>query len=389
LVTRVFAKQLVQAYLNSYGIKLDKYIKVQNDTCLWPALMNSGSMGLGEGYMFQWYTTDRLEEMMTTLVESPLFQVSRPRYRLEEFLFNLQTIKMSLRVIHEHYDIGNDLYSAMLGETMSYSCAWWENIREGDLDSAQNQKMEKLCKKLNLKPGMKILDIGCGFGYLLAYMKKHYQCDAIGLTLSKEQREEGLRRWPFLDIRILDYRTFFADRANDATFDRVVSVGMLEHVGYKNYDAFFRGCRRVLKPGQDSLLVIQTIGVYDSYDNKDPWMDKYIFPGSSLPSVASLGTATENVFTMENWVNIGPYYSTTLINWRERSYEYFKSKDCNPKYDPVFQRMWEFYLTFCAVMFRVREIQLWQIVFSMGHKYKWDNPSKLQVEKVLPVYGVQ
>jgi cyclopropane-fatty-acyl-phospholipid synthase len=386
LVTRLFAKQLVLRYLNNFGIPLEKYIKVQDET-LWYQMVKSGSMGLGEGYMFRWYTSDRLEELMTALVRSPLFQVARPRWRLEELMFNMQSLRLSLRVAYNHYDIGNDLYSAMLGRTMCYTCGWWENVREGDLDTAQDQKMEMLCKKMNLQPGMRVLDIGTGFGSLQAYMKEHYNCDSVGLSLSQEQKEEGVKRWPFLDIRILDYRSFFTDPANTGTFDRVVSVGMFEHVGYKNYDAFFRGCRKVLKP--DGLLVLHTIGVYDSFDNTDAWLDKYIFPGVSLPSVASIGRATENVFTMENWINIGPYYSTTLCNWRERAMEWFKSTDCPPKYDQVFQRMWYFYLTFCAVMFREREIQLWQIVFSKSHKFPVDKPGNLQVEKTFPVYGVQ
>eukprot|EP01126_Amoeba_proteus_P017677 TRINITY_DN1862_c0_g2_i2.p1 TRINITY_DN1862_c0_g2~~TRINITY_DN1862_c0_g2_i2.p1 ORF type:complete len:419 (+),score=45.39 TRINITY_DN1862_c0_g2_i2:159-1415(+) len=385
LVIRLFAKRLVLGYLHGYNIPIEKYITVHN-SYLWHQMIKSGSMGLGEGYMFRWYTTERLEELLTALVSSPLWQVARPRWRIEELLFNLQSFKLSWRVAYNHYDIGNDLYSAMLGKTLCYTCGWWENTHEGDLDTAQNQKMEMLCKKMELRPGMRVLDIGTGFGSLQVYMKEHYDCDSVGLSLSREQKEEALKRWPYLDIRILDYRHFFDDPANEGTFDRVVSVGMFEHVGYKNYDAFFRGSRKVLK--KDGLLVLHTIGVYDSFDNTDQWLDKYIFPGVSLPSVATIGRATENVFTMENWINIGPYYSTTLCNWRERAIAWFSSGDCPPKYDQVFQRMWIFYLTLCAVMFREREIQVWQIVFSKGRKYAVDRPGNLQVEKVFPVYGV-
>jgi cyclopropane-fatty-acyl-phospholipid synthase len=179
-----------------------------------------------------------------------------------------------------------------------------------------------------------------------------------------------------------------ADPNNAGTFDRVVAVGFLEHVGDKNYRGFFEGCTKVLK--KDGLVVIQCIGVFDSYDNSDEWIDKYIFPGTVIPSLASIGQSTENVLTMENWINIGPYYAPTLLAWRDRATKFFaKQSATNPKYDEVFQRMWYFYLTFCVVMFREREIQLFQIVFS--NKLKTHDPTqgdKVGHCGVLPVYGV-
>jgi len=173
---------------------------------------------------------------------------------------------------------------------------------------------------------------------------------------------------------------FSLNKKNEGSFDRVAAVGFLEHVGDKNYHAFFQGCNKLLN--KDGLVVIQCIGVYDSYDNSDEWIDKYIFPGTVIPSLASIGQATENVLTMENWINIGPYYAPTLAVWRDRATKFFAQQSTtNPKYDEVFQRMWYFYLTFCIAMFRERETQLWQIVFS--------NKLKIQVDGVLPVYGVE
>jgi cyclopropane-fatty-acyl-phospholipid synthase len=185
LVTWLFAKQLVLGYLHSHSLPLEKMIKVHNE-CLWPAMLKSGSMGLGEGYMFGWYTCEKMEEMLTLLVRSTIFQVARPRYRLEAILYNLQSITRSVSHV-QHYNIGNDLYSAMLGVTMQYTCGWWENIPENDLDAAQEKKLDMICKKLNLKPGMRVVDIGCGWGYLMHYMVKHYNVKVVGVSISTEQ----------------------------------------------------------------------------------------------------------------------------------------------------------------------------------------------------------
>jgi cyclopropane-fatty-acyl-phospholipid synthase len=382
VITRLFARPMVNWYLNRNGVPLDKMIKVHNQG-LWYQLFKNPSLALGEGYMFGWYTCDKLEAMITTLVVSPMFD-ERPRFQLSQF-FNLQTISQSIQVAKTHYNIGNDLYDAMLGRTMQYSCAWWENVREGDLDAAQEKKMEMICKKLNLKPGMRVLDIGCGFGSLMQYLLKHHQVEVVGLNISTEQVKEARKRCPELDIRIQDYRIFFADKKNEGAFDRVVSVGMFEHVGPKNYPGFFKGIRKVLKP--DGVCVLHTIGTYDSYDNRDDWIDKYIFPGGVLPSLALIGAATENVLVIENWINIGPYYATTLRNWRKRAIDFFAQSKA---YDEVFQRMWYFYLTFSLVLFRERKTQLWQIVFTPnGHKGTYEHESELQIEEVLPTYGVQ
>jgi cyclopropane-fatty-acyl-phospholipid synthase len=182
--------------------------------------------------------------------------------------------------------------------------------------------------------------------------------------------------------------TFFADKKNEGSFDRVVAVGFLEHVGDKNYQGFFEGCNKLLN--KDGLVVIQTIGVFDSYDNSDEWIDKYIFPGTVIASLARIGQATENVLTMENWINIGPYYGPTLLAWRDRAEKFFAEQSTTkPKYDKVFQRMWYFYLTFCMVMFRERETQLWQIVFSKKLKIKGKADGRMGPHGVLPVYGVQ
>jgi len=267
----------------------------------------------------------------------------------------------------------------MLGTSMQYTCGWFENIPEGDIDAAQEKKLEMICKKLNLKPGMRVVDIGCGWGYLMHYMIKHYNVKPVGVSISTSQIKYAGEHFPELDIRCQDYRDFFADKKNEGAFDRVVAVGFLEHVGDKNYLGFFQGCNKLLK--NDGLVVIQCIGVFDSYDNSDEWIDKYIFPGTVIPALATIGRATENVLTMENWINIGPYYAPTLAAWRTRAIKFFAEQSkTKPKYDIVFQRMWYFYLTFCIVMFRERETQLFQIVFSKKLKMQ---------DGVLPVYGVK
>jgi len=242
----------------------------------------------------------------------------------------------------------------MLDSGMTYTCGYWQNATT--LDEAQEAKLDLICRKLELEPGMRVLDIGCGWGSFARYAAEHYGAAVTGLTISGEQAEmakEHCRGLP-VDILLQDYREV------SGTFDRVLSIGMFEHVGYKNYRTYMEITRRCLK--DDGIALIQTIGGNRSTTASNPWLSKYIFPNSMLPSIAQIGAAMEGIFVMEDWHNFGPHYDKTLMAW------YANFENAWPKhrdrYGERFYRMWKFYLLSCAGTFRSRLNQLWQITMT-------------------------
>jgi cyclopropane-fatty-acyl-phospholipid synthase len=253
-----------------------------------------------------------------------------------------------------HYDIGNDLYKNMLDKRMNYSCGYWKNTKT--LDEAQEAKLDLICKKLKLKPGMTVLDIGCGWGSLEKFAAEKYHVKVVGITVSKEQVRLARKLCKGLDveIRLQDYRDL------KKKFDCVVSVGMFEHVGYKNYRKFIKVVDRCLK--DSSLFLLHTIGGNKSVTCLDPWIDKYIFPNSMLPSVNQITKASKGIFKLEDWHNFGTYYDKTLMAWHKN---FNKNWDkIKISYNERFRRMWNYYLLSCAGSFRAHKNQLWQIVFS-------------------------
>jgi cyclopropane-fatty-acyl-phospholipid synthase len=254
----------------------------------------------------------------------------------------------------EHYDIGNDLFRAMLDPYMQYSCGYWKQAET--LEQAQQDKLKMICEKLQLKPGMSLLDIGCGWGGLAQYAAENYGVSVHGVTISAEQQKLAQERCRGLDVEILlqDYRDL------NRQFDRIVSVGMFEHVGPKNYDTYFSVAARNLKP--DGLFLLHTIGSNQTDLNVDAWIDKYIFPNGCLPSVRHIAEASEGRFVMEDWHNFGADYDRTLMAW----FDNFKRAwpALSGHYSERFERMFTYYLNACAGAFRSRNIQLWQVVFS-------------------------
>jgi cyclopropane-fatty-acyl-phospholipid synthase len=244
----------------------------------------------------------------------------------------------------------------MLDPQMQYSCAYWKDAER--LEDAQIAKLRLICEKLQLKPGMRVLDIGCGWGGLAQFMAQNYAVSVVGVTISAEQQKHAQQRCLGLDvdIRLQDYRDL-----NDQ-FDRIVSVGMFEHVGPKNYDTYFTVVDRNLKP--DGLFLLHTIGSRRTDHNVDPWIDRYIFPNGCLPSVRQIANASESHFVMEDWHNFGADYDKTLMAWHERFLASWPEIADN--YSERFKRMFSYYLNACAGAFRARDIQLWQVVFSRG-----------------------
>ena len=356
--------RIVSELLNRAGIAINGNapcdIQVRNPR-LFKRVLQEGSLGLGESYMDGWWDCDRLDiffdKVLRAGLENQLPHHFKDTLRIASArLFNLQSRKRAWQVGKEHYDLGNDLFSRMLDSHMQYSCGYWKTATT--LEEAQHAKLDLICQKLQLKPGMRVLDIGCGWGGLAAFMAKHYGVTVKGVTISAEQQKMAQKRCEGLDVEILlqDYRDL-----NDQ-FDRIVSVGMFEHVGPKNYATYFNVVDRNLKP--DGLFLLHTIGSKKTDNNVDPWIDKYIFPNGCLPSVRQIAVASEPHFVMEDWHNFGADYDTTLMAWHERFLASWPEIADN--YSERFKRMFSYYLNACAGAFRARDIQLWQVMFSRG-----------------------
>ncbi|PLR41588.1 cyclopropane-fatty-acyl-phospholipid synthase [Chimaeribacter californicus] len=322
-------------------------------------VLQDGSLGLGESYMDGWWECDRLDMFFHRVIAAGL-ERKLPHHLKDTLriaaarLTNLQSKKRAWIVGKEHYDLGNDLFTQMLDPYMQYSCGYW---KEADtLEQAQEHKLRMICEKLQLKPGMTLLDIGCGWGGLAAFAARHYGVSVSGVTISAEQQKLAQQRCEGLDVTILlqDYRDL------NQQFDRIVSVGMFEHVGPKNYQTYFDVVSRNLKP--DGLFLLHTIGANKTDISVDPWIDKYIFPNGCLPSVKHIAQASEGVFVMEDWHNFGADYDRTLMAWYERFLKAWPQLAGN--YTDRFYRMFTYYLNACAGAFRARDIQLWQVVFS-------------------------
>lgn len=354
-------KKKVQDILNLAGITLngDKPwdIKVHNER-FYSRVLRGGSLALGESYMDGWWDVDSLDQFFDKVLRARLDKkvanFSTALYYLTAKLFNFQSEKRSYQVGEEHYDIGNDLYVKMLGSSMAYSCGYWKDAN--DLDSAQYAKLDLICRKMGLRSGMKVLEIGCGWGSFMKFAAEKYGVEIVGLTVSKEQiklGEELCKGLP-VEFKLMDYRNM------TGSFDRIISIGMFEHVGPKNYEKFMEVAERCLK--DDGLLLLHTIGRNSSVPGGDPWIHKYIFPNGVLPSVAQISSSAEDKLVLEDFHNFGAYYDLTLMAWFKRFNDSWDS--IKNKYSERFYRMWKFYLLSCAGAFRARDVQLWQFVFS-------------------------
>lgn len=355
-------KSLVVELLQSAGIQINGHqawdIQIHNDE-FYQRVLKDGSLGLGEAYMDRWWNCERIDLFIDRIVKSNLQSKIKTNKRLllkmliMKFV-NFQTKRRSLEVGRKHYDINPQLFQAMLDSSMNYSCGYWRHAT--NLEEAQIDKMELSCQKLKLKPGMRLLDIGCGFGGLAKYAAQNYGVEVVGVTISKEQQQVAQKAcagFP-VDIRFQDYRDI------NETFDRVISIGMFEHVGYLNYNDYFNTVNRCLK--DDGIFLLHTIGSNVSLVMADEWISKYIFPNGMLPSISQIGKATEAKMVMEDWHNFGADYDKTLMAWYEnfnRNWDRLKHL-----YDDRFYRMWNYYLLACAGTFRARDIQLWQMVFT-------------------------
>ena len=332
-------------------------IQVHNEG-LYRRVLAHGALGAGESYMDGWWDCDQLDELFCRIaladLEAKIQPVAEVLRVLWAKLANLQKPSRAFQVGRRHYDIGNDLYRHMLGESMIYSCGYWKDA--ATLEEAQQAKLDLVCRKLGLRPGMRVLDIGCGWGGAAKFAAERYQVEVVGITVSEEQVRLGkdMCRGLPVEIRLQDYR----DLAD--SFDRVFSIGMFEHVGCRNYATFMRIVRDCLRPG--GLFLLHTIGMNRSLNRTDPWTERYIFPNSMLPSPKHIGSAIEGLFVLEDWYGFGTDYDRTLMCWLRNFLEHWDLLKAS--YDERFYRMWTYFLLSSAGSFRGRRNQLWQIVLS-------------------------
>lgn len=335
-------------------------IQVSDDK-VYRQILSRGSLGFGQAYMQGQWQSAALDETILRLlqagVDNKLGGWARLRLLwavIRHRAFNLQSQQRAFQVAEAHYDIGNDVFEAMLDPTMSYSCGYWQHAHH--LTEAQTHKLDMICRKLQLQPGERVLEIGCGWGGLAAHAARHYGAEVLGVTVSVEQQKLAQQRCAGLPVRIelMDYRQLAGK------FDKIVSVGMFEHVGQKNYPVYFDTASRLLKT--DGLFLLHTIGNYRTSYRTDPWIEQYIFPNGKVPSARQLAHVLENRFIIEDWHNFGQDYDKTLMAWWENFDRAWPS--LQHRYDMVFYRMWKYYLMCCAAYFRSRQGQLWQLVLS-------------------------
>lgn len=331
------------------------------DPVVFDRILQTWSLGLGESYMDEQWDCQRLDEFFYRLMRHDLdesvqglakihliYEIARSKF------FNLQSKNRAFQVGEQHYNAGNDLFEAMLDPRMVYSCAYWAHA--DDLAQAQEHKLDLICKKLQLKPGESLLEIGCGWGGLAKFAAERYGVKVLGITVSSEQQALAIERCQGLpvEIHLIDYRDL------KGSFDKIVSVGMFEHVGQKNYAEYFEIAHRLLS--NQGIFLLHTIGSYATVKKTDAWIDRYIFPNGHLPSLVELSQALERRFLVEDLHNFGHDYDKTLMAWLgnfERAWP-----NLQKRYSMRFYRMWRYYLCCCAGFFRSGQGQLWQLVLS-------------------------
>lgn len=355
------AKHRVTELLSIAGIRVNGGapwdIQVHNED-FYKRVLGGGSLALGESFMDGWWDCEKPDEFISRVLSTDLEHIVRSPAVIGEIMLskilNFQTRSRAVDNVHKHYDIGNELFIKMLDERLVYTCAYWKDATT--LDDAQVNKMDLACRKLMLEPGMKVLDIGCGWGSFAKYAAEKYGCTVTGISISNEQIDLGKKICAGLpvEIRYQDYREV------NEKFDRITCFGMIEHVGQKNHRSYMEVVNRCLK--DDGLFLLQTVGNPYTRTYPDPWISKYIFPNCTVPSITQIGEAIEGFLYVEDVHNFGLYYDRTLMAWHDNFVQHWD--EIKQSYDERFYRMWRYYLLSCAGGFRAKRNFLWQIVFS-------------------------
>lgn len=337
------------------------------DERIFPRLLQDKSLGLGESYMEGWWDCGQLDEFFCKILTAGLERKVKDSFKLlvpvlSAVLFNMQSKIRSRIVAEQHYDLDNELFMSFLDPYNQYSCGYFDGTE--DLNEAQVKKMDMICRKINLGKDDNVLDIGCGWGGFAKYMAERYGCKVTAINISEQQISYAREFCKDLPVEVLecDYRDL------DGSFDEIVSVGMFEHVGRKNYRSFMKTVHRCLK--DKGIFLLHTIGGNESQIKCDPWINKYIFPNGMLPSISQISKAIEGLFVTEDLHNLGSHYEKTLMAWHANFQKAWTT--LKRRYDEKFKRMWDYYLLSCAGAFRARNIQIWQIVLT---KYGTPQPS--------------
>jgi len=330
-----------------------------HDDRLYSRVMREGTLGFGDAYVEGWWDAPALDQFLERMIRGRIDREIRDNWVLlahavRARLLNLQAVTRAFEIAERHYDLGNDLYEAMLDRRMVYTCAYWNGAR--NLDAAQEAKLDLVCRKLGLRPGSRVLELGCGWGGFASFAAERYGAKVVGLTVSREQVTWAQERYGHLDvdIRLEDYRHA------TGSYDAVVSIGLMEHVGPKNYRQYMELVERCLAP--DGVAFVHTIGGNRVRGQIDPWFHKHIFPNAVLPSLSQMTAAMEDLLVPEDVHNIGEHYDPTLMAW----WENFDAAwpQLRMRYGEPLYRTWKYYLMMSAAAFRARYLHLFQIVMT-------------------------
>ena len=363
-------KKLIHSLLDKADITIngnDPWDMQIHDQTIYKDIVLKGSLGLGDGYIKQKWDVDKIDVFFEKILKarvSFLPSLTGALYEVQDSLSNAQVGKKAFEVGTYHYDLGNELYELMLGESMAYSSARFLD-KKNSLTQAQYNKFDQLCKKLELKPGMKILEIGSGWGTFAKFAMSQYGVSVVGLTVSKEQKayaEKACKGLPAQFI-LMDYQHI--PNKYNGIFDRVVSIEMIEAVGSKNLKTYFSTIAKTLKPdGKFGMQVILGSG------EDDIFISKRIFPNGHVPSAKEIINNSFAFLHVQHWDSFGKDYEKTLLHWEKNfknnwnDIKRIKDTSGDKIYDKDFYRMWRYYLLLCAAGFRVGYIDVAQIVMT-------------------------
>jgi cyclopropane-fatty-acyl-phospholipid synthase len=331
-----------------------------HDERLFRRILAGGSLGFGEAYMDGDWDCAALDRLFDRVISAKLgdrlgMTLPLAILMLAARFTNRQSIARSGAVAKTHYDLPADIHEATYDKRLTASCAYWKGTKS--LDQAQENKLDLICRKVGLKPGHSVFDIGCGWGSFIGFAAQEYGARCTGVTVSSEQVAYIRRRYAGLPIEplLMDYRQYRGPK-----MDRVISVGMFEHVGARNYRTFFECARRLLK--DDGIFLLHTIWENERHPVIDAWQDKYIFPNGDLPSLGEITSAVEGLFVVEDVHNFGVDYDRTLMAWNGNFQA--RRSQMAARHSDRFCRMWEYYLLQNAAAFRCRHISVGQLVLT-------------------------
>ena len=354
-------KKVVEDLLERADIRVggDRPWDIQvHDERWFDRIASGGALALGESYMDGWWDCRAVDQFVYKAfvgrINARIIPLSHKLLLLKSKIVNRQSKSKAREVADHHYELDANLFMAFLDPYNQYTCGYFQDT--DDLNTAQEQKLDLICRKLMLKPEDRVLDIGCGWGGFAKFAAERYGCHVTGITIAEEQLQYARKFCAGLPVDIVksDYRD------HRGSYDKVMVCGMIEAVGHKNYRTFMEVVHRNLKDG--GLFLLHTIGRHRAGNSTDPWIDKYIFRNGMVPSATQLTAAAERLFALNDWHSFGSYYDLTLMAWQRnfaRNWDQLKEQ-----YDERFYRMWDYYLLSCAGSFRANKKQLWQLVFA-------------------------